>query len=473
MQRSLCFIIMTMLTLSVAVVGLVSTGGDGHTLKGKNEKVNFDTGVSDEYLTQSSDSDSHDPIRIDNDTDLKNTAKAENWLGNGSEDNPYIIEGYEIDGSGNGSCIYIGNTTEYFVVTDCYLHDAKGDHRDYFDNTAVHFYRVTNGIVKNNTISSCGHYGIYLRGSKDTCLKNNVVRRNNDDGIYLVGSKNNILINNTVESNEWDGISLKEKSDNNTIANNTLVDNGDSIEMISSNRNLIYHNRFMNPYYPAFDNGSNRWNASYPSGGNFWAGYDGHDNYSGSDQEQPGKDGIGDSKYEIRGDSNVDNYPLMYFGKRNVLVLGPGDRRENSTGTYTYTIRIKNIGRYNDTYELMGEESEGWSIKHPEKVSVPGGETAEVEVNITIPEPPSGISGSSITFTAVSENNTDVSDDYAFIVGLRSSEATCFFVPLAGTFVAAVVYKKEKNLISGNQLRMFTSFKNTINRQSREDHQKK
>ncbi len=307
----------------------------------------------------------------------------------------------------------MGNTTEHLVVSDCYLHDAGGYHRDYFDNTAVYFYRVTNGIVKNNTISSCGQYGIYLRWSNDTCLKNNMVRRNNGDGIYLVGSKNNILINNTVESNEWDGISLNEKSDNNTIANNTFVDNGDCIEMISSNRNLIYHNRFMKSYYPAYENGTNRWNASYPSGGNLWAGYEGHDDYSGSDQEQPGKDGIGDSKYEICRDSNVDNYPLMYFGKRDVLILGPKDQTENSTGTYTYTLTIKNIGRTNDSYELTKRfEDEYLSVKYPETVSVPSVSWVKVEVDVTIPDLPPDIAGESLIFTAVSENNSNVSDTF-------------------------------------------------------------
>ncbi len=93
MQKSLCFVVITMLILSAATLGLVSIGGDGRTLKGKNEKVNSDPSMSGETLRQSSGRDGHEPIRIDNDTDLKKTAQAEDWPGNGSEEAPYLIQG--------------------------------------------------------------------------------------------------------------------------------------------------------------------------------------------------------------------------------------------------------------------------------------------------------------------------------------------------------------------------------------------
>ena len=55
------------------------------------------------------------PFRIDSNADL---AAHANGGGDGNEGNPWIIEGYEIDGTGYGHCIYIGNTTDYFVVKD-------------------------------------------------------------------------------------------------------------------------------------------------------------------------------------------------------------------------------------------------------------------------------------------------------------------------------------------------------------------
>ena len=46
--------------------------------------------------------------------------------GSGTQADPWIIEGWDINANDLGYCIYIGNTTEYFVVRDCYLHHAVG-----------------------------------------------------------------------------------------------------------------------------------------------------------------------------------------------------------------------------------------------------------------------------------------------------------------------------------------------------------
>ncbi len=56
----------------------------------------------------------HDPIRINSNAEFASMAGFEGWAGDGSPENPYIIEGYDINGSGYGYCIYIGNTTMFF-----------------------------------------------------------------------------------------------------------------------------------------------------------------------------------------------------------------------------------------------------------------------------------------------------------------------------------------------------------------------
>ena len=38
----------------------------------------------------------HDPIKIEGDEDFAAQAASEGWPGDGSEENPYVIEGYEI-----------------------------------------------------------------------------------------------------------------------------------------------------------------------------------------------------------------------------------------------------------------------------------------------------------------------------------------------------------------------------------------
>jgi len=46
--------------------------------------------------------------------------------GNGTEIDPWLIEGWDISGLGFGYCIYIGNTTDHFVIRNCKIHDARG-----------------------------------------------------------------------------------------------------------------------------------------------------------------------------------------------------------------------------------------------------------------------------------------------------------------------------------------------------------
>jgi len=57
-------------------------------------------------------------------------------------------------------------------------------------------------------------------------------------------------------------------------------------------------------------NSTNSWNATYPSGGQYWKGYAGVDLKKGPNQDQPGGDGFGDTPYIIN-DDNIDYYPLM------------------------------------------------------------------------------------------------------------------------------------------------------------------
>ena len=140
---------------------------------------------------------SHAPIRINNDTDFANQAASEGWKGSGTQGDPYIIENYDIDGNGNGTCLYIGNTTVHFIVRNCSLHDASGNSGTYFWNSGAALYSVTGGILDNNTASNNGN-GIYLDYSKRSTITNNNASSNNICGIYISSSSSNLLTNNTM-----------------------------------------------------------------------------------------------------------------------------------------------------------------------------------------------------------------------------------------------------------------------------------
>ena len=105
-------------------------------------------------------------------------------------------------------------------------------------------------------------------------------------------------------------------SNNNTLIGNTASNNKGyddyGISLYSSSNNKIFHNNLNKNPIQAYDNSNNNfWDNGYPSGGNYWSDYTGVDLKSGSNQNLPGSDGIGDTSYPISGGSNVDRYPLM------------------------------------------------------------------------------------------------------------------------------------------------------------------
>ncbi len=185
----------------------------------------------------------HTPIRIDSDADFDLAHGVVNWdTGNGTIWNPWIIDDWDIDGTGYGYCIYIGNTTDHFVVMGCYLHGAGGvTIWPYFPNSGLVIYNVQNGTITNNDASSNSNSGIRLDSSSHISINNNTVSSNTYYGICLEYS-NNITVENNVASTNNDGIILKD-SNNNTVTSNSATSNDNSgICLDTSNNNILTYN---------------------------------------------------------------------------------------------------------------------------------------------------------------------------------------------------------------------------------------
>ncbi len=129
----------------------------------------------------------HSPITITSNADFA----SQGWPGNGTESNPYVIEGLNITTSGN--CISISDTTVYFVIRNCLLTGGRNWHGVSLDN-------VINGRIEGCTISG------------------------KSSGVGIFHSSNNTLVNNTISDN-WHGVFIYCSS-NNTLVNNEFVSNG-------------------------------------------------------------------------------------------------------------------------------------------------------------------------------------------------------------------------------------------------------
>jgi parallel beta-helix repeat protein len=190
----------------------------------------------------------HDPIRINSNSEFASMAGSEGWAGNGLPGSPYIIEGYDINGSGYGYCIYIGNTTVYFKVKDSYLHEAIGGSGTFYhSNSGIILYIVQNGTITNNHVSSNFADGINLHSSSSNSITNNNSSSNNGQGIILTLSSNNTIVNNTASKNDH-GVFLPSSS-NNTITNNNVSSNRKTcLILLSSSGNIIANNTASSSY---------------------------------------------------------------------------------------------------------------------------------------------------------------------------------------------------------------------------------
>ncbi|UCE14653.1 MAG: right-handed parallel beta-helix repeat-containing protein, partial [Candidatus Heimdallarchaeota archaeon] len=141
----------------------------------------------------------HDrPIFIDGNEDFISQASANNWPGNGTLAQPFVIDGLIITSS--DFLIEIANTDVYFQLSDCILAEST--------IYGINLDNVKNGQIVNNSISNSSGEGISLRNSENCTLSGNIVTNTNSFGISLIQSWNCTLLNNSISSVYFAGIVL-------------------------------------------------------------------------------------------------------------------------------------------------------------------------------------------------------------------------------------------------------------------------
>ena len=154
---------------------------------------------SEDYL-------SHDPIVIASDNDLL----IQSWPGNGTSENPFVMNGLNITTS--GTCISISNTRSHIVLKNSILSSDSAD--------GVYLSNVTNVYTENCTIDNRVR-GIRIIMSSN-CIINNSHIMNSYDGIVISQSNDTRIINSSI-SNCLDGVGLYTGSSYSIIT--TVVEN--------------------------------------------------------------------------------------------------------------------------------------------------------------------------------------------------------------------------------------------------------
>ncbi len=169
----------------------------------------------------------HEPILILSDQNFTDYS----FPGTGTTENPYRIEDYFINVTGEKPTIAIYRTSKRFIIQNCYL-TAKEEGM-YARGIGIFIENTTDSrpIIRNNFCVDCDSWGIRIREThfatvtNNTCINNgadgidvymsaeptvtdNTCIRNQGGGIAIIGGNNAVVENNICEENELGGIYL-------------------------------------------------------------------------------------------------------------------------------------------------------------------------------------------------------------------------------------------------------------------------
>ncbi|MFX1286049.1 MAG: NosD domain-containing protein [Promethearchaeota archaeon] len=290
----------------------------------------------------------HPPIFINGNKDFIATAQNKGWQGDGTVQNPYLIDNLNITHPSK-DLFTIKNTDLHFLMNNCYLivyPDPSGllpqpeTFTLYFDNVSnaiitntmicksfngmklircanitfknsifqTHAYGITidssyNIHTINNSVSQVYFSAITLKSSKTCIISGNNITNTHSSGIFLDSTESTIIRMNNVSANAQYGIHLQ--ATNGTIINQNLFTNngyyGLYLEVNVMNTQIRYNDFWqnnLNDSTQAYDAGLNNIFSH-----NYWADWV---------EPDTNQDGIVDLPYIISGPiNNQDQYPLV------------------------------------------------------------------------------------------------------------------------------------------------------------------
>jgi len=179
------------------------------------------------------------------DGNWSHTAGNYTWCsGDGSWNNPYIIENVTIDASNSptGSGILINNSkNDYFFINNCTVYNAGIGYND----SGIKLENTNNGTITGSKCSHNGRFGIFLYNHcKNNTISGNTANENYNYGIYLFDDcDNNTISGNTINDNDYSGIRLYWYCSNYIISNNSVNYNEwDGIHLDISSYGIISGN---------------------------------------------------------------------------------------------------------------------------------------------------------------------------------------------------------------------------------------
>ncbi len=189
----------------------------------------------------------HPPIVVRDDGDLAA------FPGNGTAENPYRIEGYNI--TSDGICIDIQDTTAHYLIIDCLI-SAPGSSSSH----GIHIMFAPNGTIQDCVIEKHST-GLFIQQSADCSVLNNTLRENGEgvncylcdyslvanntatinENAFIIGSSQHVRVRHNVASNNSRGILVSGRYF--SVLENNASHNSYSGFHLSIENSNVTHNR--------------------------------------------------------------------------------------------------------------------------------------------------------------------------------------------------------------------------------------
>ncbi|MHA1988327.1 MAG: right-handed parallel beta-helix repeat-containing protein [Promethearchaeota archaeon] len=189
-------------------------------------------------------------------------ARVQPWctVGNGTKENPYIIEDVTIIYPPAIDCLTIKNSRKYFTVRNCTLKDIPVasfagirlenitnaniiDNQVYNNSYGINCLNVNNSQLISNNCSDNIQYGIFLQNCNYNNISGNTANGNDNEGIQISNCNNNTISENIANNNDAIGITLFMDCAYNTLSGNIANGNNFGIYLDTDNHfNLISGN---------------------------------------------------------------------------------------------------------------------------------------------------------------------------------------------------------------------------------------
>ncbi len=181
-----------------------------------------------------------------------------NFPGKGTKEEPYIIEGYTLQGVLYG--IKISGVTKHFIIQNCRLSCGIKLSNITADGTIVIKNNLIGGdigisisylekcLITNNSFDRNYRQGIEVRFGTVNITSNRFYRNYNDGGVELYMSNNSRVEGNIFQSCDY-GITLSQV-DNVTVQNNYFTNTGsEDIDILTASNVIVENNTIENGNY--------------------------------------------------------------------------------------------------------------------------------------------------------------------------------------------------------------------------------